>query len=185
MAKMGLQFGLQDGQYCKRQHHWMFVVDGIIGDTTAINALPPSKASRPHITFTEINVRHLIEDVFIPGKPDWKPITITVFDLVKNKNPIWDWITTFYNPGLGKLVAPNYSPVAPNSKAGINEGFFRQCQLQMFDGCGIQNELWTYEDAWPQQINFQTLDYGQQDVMMADITLRYARAYIGQPTAQG
>lgn len=178
MAKMGLQFGLEEGQYCKRQHHWMFTIDGIIGDETKINALPPSKASRPHLTFTEINVRHLIEDVFIPGKPDWKPITITVFDLVKNQNPIWNWIITFYDPSLGKLIPPNTQPE-------IDEGFFRQCQLRMLDGCGREIELWTYEDAWPQQINFQTLDYGQQDVMMADITLRYARAYIGNPVAQG
>lgn len=180
MAKMGMQFGLENGQYCKRQHHWMFTVDGIIGDDTpaAINALPPSKASRPHLAFTEMSVKHLIEDVFIPGKPDWKPITVTVFDLTKNENPIWNWITSFYDSKAGTLVPPNI-------KKGINEGFFRQCRLAMLDSCGKPIELWTYEDAWPQTINFQTLDYGQQDVMMADITLRYARAYIGEPTSLG
>jgi len=184
MAKMGLQFGLESGQYCKRQHHWMFTIDKIIGDDSVngINALPPSKAARPHLAFTEINVKHLIEDVFLPGKPDWKPITVTVFDLVKNQNPIWDWITNFYDPRRGRLIAPNSRQLA---NAPTSTGFFRQCQLQMLDGCGTPIELWTYEDAWPQQINFQTLDYGQQDVMMAEITLRYARAYIGEPTAQG
>lgn len=169
MAKMGLQFGLESGQYCKRSHHWMFKVDGIIGD--GINALPPSKSARPQLTFTEINVRHLIEDVFIPGKPDWKPITITVFDLQKRTNPIWNWITEFYDPQKGMLFPPNQKP-------SPLDGFFRECTLEMYDGCGNVIETWTYEDSWPQQVNFMTLDYGNADVMMADITLRYARAYL-------
>ena len=174
-----MQFGLESGQYCKRQHRWMFSISKIMGDQSdegLISALPPSKAARPHITFTEINVRHLIEDVFIPGKPDWKPITITVFDLKKNENKLWNWLTSHYDPSVGTLVPPNSDP-------GTESGFFRQCQLKMFDGCGNIIEEWTYEDAWPQQINFQMLDYAQQDVMTADITLRYARAYLGGPVS--
>jgi len=177
MAKMGLQFGLESGQYCKRQNRWIFVVNNIIGDEkNAINALPPSKAARPHLTFTEIPVRHLIEDVAIPGKPDWKPITVTVFDLKKNENKLWEWIKNLYEPKDG-IFRP------PNTEKGPQVGFIRECSLRMLDGCGRTVESWIFEDCWPQQLNFQTLDYAQADVLMAEITIRYARAYIEQDAA--
>lgn len=179
MAKMGMQFGLESGQYCKRSNRWIFSVSKTIGDESAvaINALPPSKAARPQLAFTEINIKHLIEDVYIPGKPDWKPITITVFDLEKNENPIWKWINNFYDPQRGRLFAPNQNRPITNGVAD-DIGFFRECTLTMVDGCGSPIEQWIFEDAWPQQIDFSSLDYEQQDVMMIDITLRYARAYI-------
>jgi hypothetical protein len=174
MAKMGLQFGLESGKYCKRSNRWMFKIDGILGDENdSANALPPSKSSRPQIAFSEINVRHLIEDVFFPGKPDWKPITITIFDLMtaSKKNPVWNWLTEYYNPEKGILQVPNDKPQ-------INEGFIRECSLDLYDGCGEVIEQWIYQDAWPQQINFSTLDYQQTDILMMDVTLRYSRAYV-------
>lgn len=173
MATLGLQMGLESGKFCKRQHRWMFTVANIIGERgeASIRALPPEKSARPSIGFKENSVRHLVEDVFYPAKPDWRPISITVFDLKKLDNPIFRWIQEFYEPQIGVLFYPN-------SFKGPNEGFIRECSLELYDGCGGVVERWIYEDAWPQSINFQSLDMTQQGIVMADITLRYARAYL-------
>lgn len=163
--------GLEKGQYCKRQNRWMFIVDNILGDRQSINALPPSKAARPSLSFKEIEIKHAIEDVYIPGKPDWKPITVTVYDLKKRKHPIFSWIEEVYQPRYGIFKYPNNRP-------GPNVGFFRECRLELYDGCGKRIESWIFEDCWPQSIDFQTLDYSAAEIVMCDITLRYARAYI-------
>ena len=170
MVSMGLQMGLESGQHCKRQHRWMFKVNTIIGDVTASRALPPEKAMRPNVSFKEGSAHHLIEDVFFPVKPEWKPITITVFDLRKNENALFSWLTEMYDPKNGLFFEPNLF----NGQGG----FIREAYLEMYDGCGNRLERWIYEDAWPQNINFLGLDMNQTGIVMAEITLRYARAYL-------
>jgi hypothetical protein len=176
MASMGLQMGLEgDGRFCKRQFRWMFTIDNVIGDLSSgggIKCLPPEKSARPNLSFKEMNVQHLSEEVFYPAKPDWKPIQITVFDLVKSKHPIWQWLNKVYvvSNGAGVMLEPN------RNKG--QDGFIRTCSLQLFNGCGVPQETWVFEDAWPQAVNFQTLDMTQNGIVMCDLTLRYARAYI-------
>ena len=176
MAKMGLSFGLESGKYCKRQFRWIFTIPDVVADSTSnqrgINALPPEKASRPSISFKEMDAKHLSEDVFFPVKPEWKPVTITVWDLNNNiKHPVFEWIKYFYNPETGYIFAPN-------TKDKLDQSLFRTCRLEMLDGCGEINETWTFEDAWPQAVNFQTLDMTSSGIVMCEITLRYSRAYI-------
>ena len=172
---MGMQMGLEgDGRYCKRQFRWMFTITNIVGDlgsSGSMQCLPPEKSARPNLAFKETNVQHLIEEVFYPTKPDWKPITITVYDLQKSTHPIWKWLIELYDPEQGDFNVPNINP-------GPTTGFIRECSLQLFDGPGNPIEQWIYEDCWPQAVNFQPLDMTQNGVVMCDITLRYARAYI-------
>jgi hypothetical protein len=187
--KLGLQMGLESGQYCKRLFRWMFTASGVIGDPINISCLPPEKSARPHISFKEMNVQHLNEEIFYPAKPDWKPINVTVFDLHKNiqrgiagssgsanrltltDHPVYNWMQQFYDPRTGNILEPN-------SVKNVYNGFIKECSLQLFDGCGNVVESWIYEDCWPQTINFQTLDMSQSGIVMCDLTLRYARAYI-------
>jgi hypothetical protein len=168
MAKMGLQFGLDTGKYCKRQNRWLFYVPEVSADETAqgVNALPPEKSARPNLNFKEMEVKHLIEDVFYPCKPDWKPINLVLFDLKKQLNPVFKWIKEVYDPQQGQFYPPN------------SRRLIKECWLTLYDGCGTPIEQWIFEDAWPQSVNFQQLDMTQSGVLMCDITLRYTRAYI-------
>jgi hypothetical protein len=168
---MGLQFGLEgNGKYCKRQFRWIFEIPEVVGDSTSaergIPALPPEKSSRPNLSFKEIEVKHFNEDYYFPGKPDWKPVTITVWDLNVKPNPIFNWIKEIYNPEKGEWFT---------AKGGK---LIKNCNLTLYDATGNSIEKWVWEDAWPQSVNFQTLDMTQTGIVMCEITLRYARAYI-------
>ena len=180
--KMGLQFGLEASasKTCKRKFRWLFRIPDVSAD--GINTLPPLKSARPSLMFKEMVARHLIEDIYYPAKPDWKPIPITLYDLVEksvavvplpniapgspNRNLVFQWIREFYRPELGTLELPN------------ERRFIKTCTLTMLDGCGNIVETWIFEDAWPQIVNFQTLDMGDSNVCVIDISLRYARAYV-------
>lgn len=171
MAKMGLQFGLEgNGKFCKRQFRWEFTIPEVAADrTVGVNALPPEKASRPQLAFKEMEVKHLHEDIFYPAKPDWKPVTITLYDLAHSTNPVWEWIRKIYRPALNQYVF-----IEPNSP-----DFIKECNLSLYNGCGTEVvERWIWEDCWCQSVNFQTLDMTQNGIVMCEITLRYARAYI-------
>lgn len=171
MAKMGLQFGLEgNGKYCKRQFRWMFRIPEVVGDPSSaqngVSALPPEKSSRPSLNFKEMEVKHLNEDYFYPGKPDWKPITLTLWDMKQGINPVYNWLKEVYKPETG-----DWYPAK-------NGNLIKTCDLTLYDGVGTPIERWVWEDAWPQAINWQTLDMTQTGIVMVEITLRYARAYI-------
>lgn len=135
------------------------------------NMLPPSKSARPTITFKEMEAQHLNETIYFPGKPDWKPITVTLYDIQHNvENRVWQQLLKLYNPDVG-----TYNPSCDGFK-------FNEMKILMLDGCGNVIETWVFENPWFQEVNWTELDMGVSDIMYVDITVRYDRAYV---TAEG
>jgi hypothetical protein len=167
---MGFDFGLASAEACfKRKNRWIFSINGIIADESpdGINSLPPSKAARPSLQFKEIEAQHLNETVYYPGKPEWKPITITLYDMKKNNHPIFKWLLEIYEPDDDELS------IYPST-----DGFKKEAKLTLFDGCGEKIEEWIFENAWPQNIEFGELEMSSSEVVTCDLTIRYDRAYI-------
>jgi phage tail-like protein len=170
-TSMGITWYTKDA-ILKRKFRWTFsiidvtnIVDSAKG---SINALPPNKANRPILEFREMEVQHLNEIIYYPAKPDWRPITLTLYDLKTNKNPVFAWLKTIYNPETGTW--------------NVDASLKKNATLKMLDGCGNAVETWTLENAWPQTINFGELDMGSSDVALVEVTLRYDRAFItGEP----
>lgn len=172
---MGL--GILKDAFFKRKFRWLFYVNGvnndqIIGD--GFNALPPSKASRPNISFKSAQFEHLNETISFPVKPEWKPINITLFDIKCKLNPIWDnWLNLIYRPKEDKN---NYS--YPINQGAQNKSFKRDASLKLFDGCGKMIESWIFESAYPEDINFDELNMDENGIVNINLTLKYDRAYI-------
>lgn len=171
VRKMTFDFGLGANQTChKRKFRWLFKIPDICA--TGIYTLPPSKASRPTLTFKEISAEHLNETIYYPGKPDWKPISLTLFDLQREKShPITDWIKAQYDASDGQNKGKWYRPLE-------NGDFKKTATLELYNGCGYILETWTLENVWPQSINFDDLDMTSSDCVIIDLTLRYDRAFI-------
>lgn len=165
MVRMGLDYGLEAANSCiKQRFRWLFRIPNISASGT--NSLPPSASARPNISFKEMEVHHVTETLYYPGKPDWKPIPLKLYDIKKPVNPVFQWVKQVYNACNG-----NYNPVTA--------GQFKQtCLLEMYDGCGSVLEQWQFENAWPQAIEFGELDMGNSEVLTVDLTLRYDRAFV-------
>lgn len=190
MRKMGLDFGLETNSFeadpnkrynsktCLRRFRWLFYIDNI--SARGVNALPPYQSSRPNLSFTEMNPKHLNETYFYPAMPDWRPINLVLYDVVKNNSdgarihPVISWLEKVYE--INDREANWYS--------ATENGFIQDCDLEMLDGCGNVVEKWIFEQVWPQAVDFGTLDMSSSDVMTCSLTLRYARAYIQKNTTE-
>ena len=158
----------------KRKNRWLMKIDGIADDGTS--ALPPSKGARPGLTFKEMEAQHLNETIFFPSKTEWKPVQLTLYDLnvkgsgggkCKNRGKAaFEWIKKIYDPENGI-----WKPCCASD-------FKKDCILEMYDGCGEILETWTFENAWPQVIEWGELDMSEGNIVLLDITLRYDRAYL-------
>lgn len=176
MPNMGFQYGLDRGVYCKRSFRWIFEVPGVCADPTpGVNALPPERSARPTLSFKEMEARHLNEDIYYPAKPEWRPVTLTLYDLQKSNHPVFEWLRLVYDPRQGNWKAPICTGcgVQPASAK-----FIKDCYLTMVDAVGYALEIWVFQDAWLREANFQTLDMSQSSIMTCELTLRYARAFI-------
>ena len=171
MADMGLG-KLGSKSIClKRKFRWLLKIPGISGDVA--NVLPPEKSARPSISFKEIEVQHLNETIYFAGKPEWKPISLTLYDLKLNSNPIFEWLKEQYDPGTCKDEGTWKAP-SPNQwkKSTVH--------LEIYDGCGNIIEIWVYENVWPNAIEWGELDMANSEYVTIDLTLRYDRAYISE-----
>jgi hypothetical protein len=108
-------------------------------------------------------VEHLNETIYYPGKPEWKSIVLTLYDIYKPQNKIWEWINSYYD--------------VENEKFKYSVGFKQpRAQLTLYDGTGEEIETWFLDSVWCQDISFGDLDMGSSEVVTVDLTLRYDRA---------
>lgn len=157
----------------KRKFRWKLIIPGVSAD--GIDSLPPLKSARPNLSFKEMSFEHLNETISFPGKAEWKPLDLVLYDLDKGiQNPVFTWLRRQYDPTPSNcaywkpcLETPTFKPA--------------QISLVMFDGCGNVQEIWVYEHPWPATIDFGDLDMVSSDVVTANLTLRYDRAYIEFP----
>ncbi len=165
---MGFDFGLEKPQSCfKRKHRWLFKIPGVCAE--GVNALPPFKGARPNLSFKEMEAQHLHETVYFPGKPEWKPINLTLYEVktTAQDHPVMQWIEKIYNPKTDAKFKPSC------------DGFKHdQVRLEMYDGCGETIETWIFENVWVQSVEFGDLDMSSGDLVVAELSIRYDRAYI-------
>ena len=119
------------------------------------------------MTFKTTEAQHLHETVYFPAKPDWKPINLTLFDLVRNENPIIKWINELYE----------VTPTEVYYKTST-VGFKKDAKLELYDGCGEIIETWVFENIGIENAEFGELDHSEAGIVFIDLTLRYDRAYL-------
>ena len=111
----------------KRKCAWRFRIEDV--SATTVHSLPPARGSKPGLTLKEMQAEHLNETIYFPSKPDWKPITLTLYDIPKaHENPVFTWLKRAYNPKNCAYWKPSLA--SPTLKIG-------ECYLEMYDGCGV------------------------------------------------
>jgi hypothetical protein len=183
---MGLKLASTPNVLFKRKFRWVLEIQNVSGDR--IGTLPPQKSARPNINFKTIEAQHLNESIFYPTKPEWKPINLTLYDIIgdassdcpQRVHPVFEWLKQIYDPGVsdysGQTGGTTVSPVGWYSD--VVRQYKRSAILSMLNGCGDVLEEWVFENAWPESVEFGDLDYANSEVVTADISLRYDRAYV-------
>jgi hypothetical protein len=172
---MGFDFGLENpNTHHKRRNRWLFQIPGI--SASGIGSFPPLKSARPNISFKEIEVQHINETIYYPGKPDWKPIVLTLYEPMTEceaPHPVFQWLQTAYDPKRG-----TYNPSCSGGENGPQALKMSLGILELYDGCGNVLESWYFENIWPQAVEFGELEMSSSDLVTCDVTIRYDRAYI-------
>lgn len=163
----------------KQKNRCQFVIPSICA--SGVGSLPPLKSSRHSLSFKEMIAEHLNETISFPGKPDWKPITLTLYDIVKqSENPVFTWLRRVYDPKNCSYYKPCLEQADVSfQSSGSPSGSVKcaEAHLILYDRCGEVIETWVFEHVWPQSVEFAESDMASGDLVYCDVTLKYDRAY--------
>lgn len=164
---MGLGRIGETGIVHKRKFRWTFEVDRSKNGGKNVPSSFVKMAARPNLNIEETEINFLNGKIFIPGKGSWETITITYYDISaqagEDNIALWEWLASVYDF---------------TDHVNLKQSSDRRCyggvgKCRLYDGCGNPLETWTLEDVWPQAVNFGELDYGSNDEVTIEVTLRY------------
>lgn len=172
---MAIRMGFPSLEYgFKRHYRYIFSIPEVCGlyPDDGLYCKIHEKTARPNISYKEIQMEHLGQTIYFPGKVNFDAIGLTLWDNIADKgqsesdnNPVWQWLNQWYDFYEGKYQSSN-------------TGFKKTCSLKLYDGCGCIVEEWIYENAWPISVNFGDLDMGSSAICTIDLQLRYDLAYL-------
>ncbi len=138
----------------KRQHRWVFALEGI--DSYLV-----SKASRPTFTGGEITIPWINSTRYLAKKFTFGTIGISLHDPIapSGAQQVMEWLRTHQEMVSGR--------------AGYADFYKRDCQLKMLDPVGTVVELWDFKGAFITTANYNTVDYGSDEIMKIELTLRF------------
>lgn len=130
---------------------------------------------RPNRNFNDTALHIYNNVVYLPQKPEWDPIDITLRDDINNA------ASSLVSAQLNSQMNTYTQAAAP---AGANFKF--TMLLQTLDGTmGDDNvlEQWNLEGCYIQQVQYGDMDFSSSEPMMMTLTIRYDNATQGDEQA--
>jgi hypothetical protein len=131
-----------------------------------IDAYLIKTASRPNISFEEVELNHMNVKRWVKGKATWEAITMTLYDPVvpSAAQAVMEWIRLGHEAVTGR--------------DGYSDFYKKTLSIQVLGPVGDIVEEWTLNGAWIQAANFNDLDFASNDPVDIELTIRYDYAVL-------
>lgn len=188
-----------------RQYRWIMTIGGNGFGGPVQFAL--KKASRPTIKISEVTHKYLNHFYYYPGRVEWEPITVTFASApVEVDSANTSRGTKYTNDSLiAALVASGYMYPAPGTEgivpnthlktiskqravgavtSGMTATSATNISIQMLDADGATSAetTWYLFNPFFTDVKFDSLEYGSEEILNLDCTIRYDFATLGLTT---
>jgi hypothetical protein len=134
--------------------------------------------SRPSVSFGEITLPVYNSTMYLAGRHEWQPLTVNIRDDAGGQ--------------VSKLVGQQLQKqldFVEQASAATGQDYKFQTNIEILDGGNgtavpAVLETWECYGCFIQQANYNTLNYGTNDVVTISLTLRYDNA-IQSPLSSG
>lgn len=143
----------------KRQHQFILLDSGI-------PAYLIKTSAKPSLTNGEITLDHINVKRYVKGKTAWNSIAIQIYDAIipSAAQSVMQWVRLHHESVSGR--------------DGYSTQYKKDLKLRQLSPIGEVIEEWTLYGCYLQEANFGSLDWGAEDVVMIDATLRYDWAFL-------
>jgi hypothetical protein len=134
--------------------------------------------SRPQVSFGEITLPVYNSTMYLAGRHEWQPLTVNIRDDAGGQ--------------VSKLVGQQLQKqldFVEQASAATGQDYKFQTNIEILDGGNgtavpAVLETWECYGCFIQQANYNTLNYGTNDVVTISLTLRYDNA-VQSPLSSG
>lgn len=143
----------------KYQHKFVLSIPG--ADGSGIPAYLIKTAAKPSLTNGEVVLDHINIKRKLKGKTAWNSIAITIYDAIvpSAAQAVMDWVRLHHESATGR--------------EGYASQYKKDIVLNQLSPLGEIIEEWKIKGAYLSEVNFGSLDWSAEDVVMIDATLNY------------
>jgi hypothetical protein len=143
----------------KRSNHFIMEIEGI-------PAYLVKTSAKPTINNNEVALDHMNVKRYVKGKSEWNSIGISLYDPIipSGTQAVMDWVRLHHESATGRN--------------GYSSMYKKEITLTQLSPLGEKVEEWILKGAFITESNFGSLDWGSEDVMMIEVTLRYDWAFL-------
>lgn len=143
----------------QRQFRFILEIDGI-------DAFTVLSASKPHMSFDEIEIPYINSRRYLSGRGYWNDITLTLNSPISPSatQKVMEWIYLNYESLTGR--------------AGYASFYKKDFNIKMLGPVGDVVENWVIKGAWVKDADFGPLDYNTDEASQITLTIRYDNAWI-------
>jgi hypothetical protein len=118
-------------------------------------------AAKPSMTNGEVVLDHINVKRKLKGKSAWNSIAITIYDAIvpSAAQAVMEWVRLHHESATGR--------------DGYSSLYKKDLILHSLSPLGEVIEEWQIKGAYLQEVNFGSLDWSSEDVVMIDATLNY------------
>tara|TARA_Y100000593_G_scaffold48500_1_gene91601 strand:- start:1710 stop:2243 length:534 start_codon:yes stop_codon:yes gene_type:complete len=177
---MGNQFWNSSQLEPKRQHRWLLQLG------KGLRSYTVKTTDKPSFTINESEHDFFGHKFFYPGAVSWNEISVTLVDPV-DPDQSSALVQILENAGYatpdaaGDISNPMMATV---SKGKAVQALGPKINLMQYGvDRGDVIETWTLHNPWIKDVNFGSLDYGSDDLVEIELTIRYDWATYSGPNA--
>ncbi len=159
----------------KRAYRFVLRVPGT--DSFGVKQFLVTKVTKPAFSISESEHKYLNHSFYYPGKLTWNDVSFTIVDTLGPADGTYAMTellkrmgyTLPQNPDAGGTSLQTISKATSTAAMGTIE-------IIQIDAEGNEREIWTLNNAWIKDVKFGDLDYGGEDMLNVDVTLKYDNA---------
>ena len=123
-------------------------------------------AARPSMTNGEIVLDHINIDRKVKGKSRWNDISLTLYDPIvpSGAQAVMEWIRLHHESLTGR--------------DGYSSQYKKDITFHALSATGEKIEEWTLKGAFILDSNFGSMDWGTEDAVTIEMTLKYDYAVL-------
>ena len=123
-------------------------------------------AARPTITNSELVLDHINIDRKVKGKSRWQDVSITLYDPIvpSGAQAVMEWIRLHHESLTGR--------------DGYSTQYKKDITFHSLSPTGEKIEEWCLKGAFILDSNFGTMDWGTEDAVQIELTLKYDYAVL-------
>ena len=143
----------------KLKNRFIMNIDGIPAYTI-------KTATRPQVTFDEVEMHHMNTRRYLKGKAAWQPLTITLYDPIvpSAAQASMEWIRLSHESVTGR--------------DGYSDFYKKEVTFNVLGPVGDVVEEWILKGCYIQDAQFGDLDFASSDPVEITLTLRYDYAIL-------